>query len=185
MLRLYIPESEECWDERNEVFVTFKAQTLTLEHSLISLSKWESKWKKSFLDRIEKEQLTREELLDYFRCMTLTQNVDPDIYYGFSDDIRAQILAYINDSMTATTFSKVDDQRGGSKQIVTSELIYYWMTAHRIPFEAQKWHLNRLLTLIRICNIKNQEPKKMGKNQLRSRNRALNAARRKKLNSTG
>lgn len=184
MLRLTIPETE-VWDEVKEEFIYFKSQTLTLEHSLVSLSKWESKWKKSFLDRSEKKQLTREELLDYFRCMTLTQNVDPDIYYGFSDDIQMQITTYINDNMTATTFSKTEDQRGGPKQIITSELIYYWMTAHRIPFEAQKWHLNRLLTLIRICNIKNQEPKKMGKNQLRSRNRALNAARRKKLNTTG
>ena len=184
MLRLTIPAAE-CWDERKEEFVNFKEQTLVFEHSLVSLSKWESKWKKSFLDAIEKKKLTREELLDYFRCMTLTQNVNSDIYYGFNAEIQNKIVEYIDDTMTATTFSNTDDKKGGPKQIVTSELIYYWMTAHRIPFEAQKWHLNRLLTLIRICNIKNAEPKKMGKNQLRSRNRALNAARRKKLNTTG
>lgn len=181
MLQITVPAVEQ-WDEQKQEFITTgKEQTLCLEHSLVSLSKWESKWNKIFLDKREK---TTEEILDYIKCMTLTQNVNPDIYNRLTVENFQQIHEYIEAPMTATTF--YDDKRGGgSREKVTSELIYYWMIALNIPFECQKWHLNRLLTLIRVCNVKNAPPKKMSKRDIASRNAALNAARRKQLNTRG
>lgn len=181
MLTIIVPAGEQ-YDERTGEFIYVKKdQVLQLEHSLISLSKWESKWCKSFLSRNDK---TEEELLDYIKCMTLTQNVDSAVYRNLSKDNIEQINKYIEAPMTATSFS--EDKRGrANREIITSELIYYWMISLNIPFECQKWHLNRLLTLIRVCNIKNQPPKKMGKKTLMSRNAALNAARRKQLNTNG
>ena len=179
MLQLTIP-ANEVWDEEKQEFVYIKEQTLRLEHSLVSLSKWESKWCKSFFAREDK---TYEETIDYIKCMTLNQHIDPDVYRYLTNQNIKDINEYIAAPMTATTFS--DNRRGGPREQITSELIYYWMIALNIPFECQKWHLNRLLTLIRVCNIKNQPPKKMSKNEIRSRNAALNAARRKRLNSKG
>lgn len=179
MLEIKI-KTTELWDDEKEEFIDPKEETLKLEHSLVSLSKWESKWHKPF---ITKEQKTREETIDYIRFMTLNKNVDPDIYYCLSDADMSKINQYIDDPMTATTFSGKD--KGTSREQITAELIYYWMIALNIPFECQKWHLNKLLTLIRVCNIKNAPPKKMGKNDLMRRNAALNAARRKQLNSKG
>ena len=181
MLRITVPISPEGWDEVKGEFVEPKTQTLQLEHSLVSLSRWESKWCKPFLSSNEK---TAEETLDYIKCMTLTQNVDPDVYNHLTAKNIEEINQYIYAPMTATTFS--EDKRGkGSREVVTSELVYYWMIALNIPFECQKWHLNRLLTLIRVCNIKNTPPKKMSKRDIMSRNAALNEARRKRLNTTG
>lgn len=180
MLRITIAANES-WDELREEFVTNKEQTLQLEHSLVSLSKWESKWHKSFLNA---RGMTTEELLDYVRCMTLTQNVSPDIYYRITNAQIDEIRAYINAPMTATTFSE-DKRSKPSREIITSELIYHWMIDAGIPFECQKWHLNRLLTLIRVRNVKNSKPKPMGKKALMSRNTALNAARRNQLHSRG
>lgn len=180
MLHLTITIPEQ-YDEIKEEFIPAKQRDLQLEHSLVSLSKWESKWHKPFLTKQEK---TIEETLDYIKCMTLTQNVKPEVYSRLTSENINAINKYIEDSMTATTFS--DDQKGKmSREQVTSELIYYWMIALNIPVEFQKWHLNRLLTLIRVCNVKNQPPKKMNKRDVMSRNAALNAARRKKLNSKG
>ncbi|MBO5906212.1 MAG: hypothetical protein J6Q84_07330 [Kiritimatiellae bacterium] len=180
MLTIIIP-GVELWDEKNQEFIYGKEQTLQLEHSLVSLSKWESKWCKPFLSKAEK---TDEEILDYIKFMTITQNVNPEVYLRLSNDNIKRINDYISHPATATTFSQAN---GGKKsnEIVTSELIYYWMTALNIPFECQKWHLNRLLTLIRIANIKNAPPKKMSKRETMSRYQALNAARRKQLNSKG
>ena len=181
MLRITIPLSPEGWDDEKQEFVTPKVQVLQLEHSLVSLSKWESKWCKPFLTRDNK---TDEETLDYIKCMTVTQNVNPEVYNHLTPQNIREVNEYISAPMTATSFS--EDRSGkGSREIVTSELIYYWMVALNIPFECQKWHLNRLLTLIRVCNIKNAPPKKMSKRDIMSRNAALNAARRKKLNSSG
>lgn len=179
MLEIVIP-STELWNEEKQEFVSIKGATLKLEHSLVSLSKWESKWCKPFLSKDDK---TREETLDYIKCMTLTQNVDANIYNYITDDNINKIVTYINAPMTATTFR--EENKGGSREIVTAELIYYWMIALNIPFECQKWHLNKLLTLIRVCNVKNQPPKKMSKREIMSRNASLNAARRKQLNSKG
>ena len=180
MLRIVIPESE-LFNEQTGEFISVKKQTLQLEHSLVSLSKWESKWHKPFLGNEDK---TFDETIDYIRCMTLSQNIDPNIYMFLTQENIKEINDYIGDPMTATTFS--DDGNGrNNREIITSELIYYWMVALNIPFECQKWHLNRLLTLIRVCNIKNQPPKKRSQGQIMSRNAALNAARRKQLNSKG
>lgn len=180
MLRITVPAAE-FFDEVREEFVYAKEVTLQLEHSLVSLSKWESKWNKAFLGKQEK---TDEEILDYVRCMTLTQNVDPEVYTRLSAQNYAAINAYIEAPMTATYFSE-DKQSKGNREVVTSELIYYWMISYNIPVEFQKWHLNRLLTLIRVCNIKNSPPKKRSKRDLMRRNAALNAARRNRLGSKG
>lgn len=172
----------ELWDEVKQEFISYKkAQVLQLEHSLISISKWEQKWHKAFLSKNDK---TYEETIYYIQCMTLTQNVDPISYYFISDDDMNRINEYISDSMTATFFME-DKKPARSSEIVTSELIYYWMIALGIPFECQKWHLNRLLTLIKICQIKNAPPKKRSKRDIMAQNAALNAARRKRLNTKG
>ena len=192
MLRVTIPAQPaipdmEFFDEKKQEFITvpgkpaMKEQRLQLEHSLVSLSKWESKWCKPFLT---KKPLTTEETLDYIRCMTLTQNVPPEVYERMPEDVIKQISDYINAPMTATWFSKEAEKKGGN-ETVTSELIYYWMIALQIPWDCQKWHLNRLITLVKICNIKNAPPKKMSKRSIMSQNAALNAARRKQLNSKG
>jgi hypothetical protein len=181
MLRIIVP-AVEGWDEAKQEFVDLKpAQTLSLEHSLVSLSKWESKWCKPFVSTKDK---TSEEMIDYIKCMTLTQNVSDDVYNRLSTENIRQINEYINAPMTATWFNERKNGSQRSEQI-TSELIYYWMIALNIPFECQKWHLNRLLTLVRICNIKNQPSKKMSRNEILSQNAALNAARKKQLNSRG
>lgn len=180
MLRITIPAVEQ-WDEAKQEFIYTKEQTLSLEHSLVSLSKWESKWCKAFLTKQEK---TFEETLDYIKCMTLTQNVDPEVYNYLTNGNINEINEYIEAPMTATYFSDEKTSKTSREQ-VTAELIYYWMIALNIPFECQKWHLNRLLTLIKVCNIKNQPPKKRSKKDIMSRNAALNAARRKRLNTKG
>lgn len=180
MLRITIPAVEQ-WDEQKQEFITTKEQTLSLEHSLVSLSKWESKWCKAFLTKDEK---TSQETLDYIKFMTLTQNVDSEVYNYLTNGNISEINEYIEAPMTATYFSDEKTSKTSREQI-TAELIYYWMIALNIPFECQKWHLNRLLTLIKVCNIKNQPPKKRSKKDIMSRNAALNAARRKQLNTKG
>ena len=182
MLTITIPASEY-FDERTQEFFTLKEQTLQLEHSLVSLSKWESKWCKSFLSKTT--EMTLEETIDYIKCMTITQNIDPSVYSRLSRSNIEEINKYIEAPMTATTFYEDPQQKGRYKETVTSELIYYWMIALNIPMECQKGHLNRLLTLIRVCNIKNAPPKKMSKGDITRRNAALNAARRKQFNSKG
>lgn len=171
----------EKWDESEQEFVYVKETTLQLEHSLISLSKWESKWCKPFFSKTEK---THEETIDYIKLMTLTPNVDPDVYNRLSNENIIQINDYILAPMTATTFGK-DTNSKNSREIITAELIYYWMITLNIPFECEKWHLNKLITLIKVCNIKNTPPKKMSKRDVMSRNAALNAARRQQMNSKG
>lgn len=179
MLTLHIA-MREYWDEQKEEFVYQDKKTIQLEHSLVSLSKWEAKWHKPFLT---KEPKSPEEILDYIRFMTITQNVKPDLYGRLTPEHYRQINEYIDDPMTATWFGK-EKSRIGREQ-VTAELIYYWMIALNIPFECQKWHLNRLLTLIKVCNIKQQPDKKMSKREILANNAALNAARRAKLHTKG
>ena len=181
MLQLVIPLGPEIFDDEKQEFITPETKTLQLEHSLVSLSKWESKWCKPFFS---KEEKTPEETIDYIKCMTITQNVKDEVYSHLTRDNIMQINKYIEAPMTATTFSK-NKKGGGSKEIITSELIYYWMIELNIPSEYQKWHLNRLLTLIQVCNVKNEPAKKMSNKEIMSRNRALNAARKKKLNTRG
>ena len=187
MLRITIPATE-LWDERKSEFVYTKEQTLQLEHSLISLSKWESKWCKPFLT---KDSKTVEETIDYIRCMTVTPNVDQSVYNYLTNEHINLVNDYISAPMTATWFNE-DKNSKASREQITNELIYYWMIALQIPFDpCEKWHLNRLLTLVKVCNIKNQQTntpgtknKKMSNSDLARRN-ALNAARRKQLNTRG
>ena len=180
MLLLTIPATEQ-WDEIKQEFVYTKEQTLRLEHSLVSLSKWESTWCRPFLS---KTPMNEEETIDYIRCMTLTQNVDPNVYRCLTDKHIQLVRQYIEAPMTATTITE-DPSNRGRREIVTAELIYYWMIALGIPPEYQKWHLNRLIMLIRVCNAKNAPSKKMSKRDVMSRNRALNEARKKRLNTKG
>lgn len=180
MLEITVPATE-MFDEAKQEFVNYKEQTLQLEHSLVSLSKWESKWHKAFLSKREK---TAEETIDYVRCMTITKNVDPSVYSRLTRENVDQINKYIEDPMTAVYFPE-DKSSGTSGDTVTSELIYYWMISLNIPQEYQKWHLNRLMALIKVCNIKNSPGKKMSKADIMRRNASLNAARRAKMHSNG
>lgn len=185
MLEIVVPATQigEKFDEAKSEFIPImtKEQTLKLEHSLVSISKWEAKWHKPFL---MKKTKTTEETIDYVQCMTLTQNVDPNVYKALTQQLLAEVSAYIDASMTATTFSK-HGNRSANREIITSEVIYYWMVTYQIPFECQKWHLSRLLTLINVCNVKNAPQKKMSNREIMAQNRALNAARRKRLHTKG
>ena len=181
MLRITVPISPEGWDEKKQMFVEPKFQTLQLEHSLVSLSKWESKYCKPFISTKDK---TYEESLDYIKFMTLNPSVNPEVYDHITMANMQEINAYIDSPMTATTFSN-DKTAKKNREIITAELIYYWMVALNIPFECQKWHLNRLLTLVRVCEIKNTPPKKKNKRDTAKRYAAMNAARKKQLNTKG
>lgn len=181
MLTITVTIGQECFNDETGEFLEAESCELQMEHSLVSISKWESKWNKPFLSNSD---MTDKETLDYIQCMTLTENVDPTIYNRLDRENIEQIKAYIEAPMTATTFSNNKAGKSG-REIITAELIYYWMIALNIPFECQYWHINRLLTLVRVCNIKNQPPKKMSRREVMSRNAALNAQRRAQLNTTG
>ncbi len=180
MLKIFV-KGREMFDEENLTFITAKDTVLQLEHSLISLSKWESKWHKPFLSN---RNITEEEMRDYIRCMTITQNVPDDVYYCMSDKNLMDIKKYMEDPMTATWFN--DKQTPKSRQrTITAELIYYWMFSNDIPLEWEKRHLNRLLTLIRVCNNENAPKKKMKMKDIYKQNAALNEARKEKWKSRG
>jgi len=194
MLTITIPATE-LWDENKNEFIDLlkKPITLQLEHSLVSLAKWEAKWKKPFLGKQEEYNMTVEETTDYIRCMTITQNVNPEIYNYLPSDIFSQINNYIKDAMTATWFGENNSKKKPAKEIITAELIYYQMIVLNIPIEFQKWHLNRLLTLIKVCAIKQEEQPtgvdkkgkpKMSKEQIKNR-RAINQARLKAMGTEG
>lgn len=180
MLEITIP-GQEFYDEEKSEFITSKSYILQLEHSLVSLSKWEAKWEKPFLAKDEK---TNEQVVDYIRFMTITQNVKPEIYDNLPFSIFQEIENYIKASMTATWFNEREQQKF-NKEIVTSEIIYYWMIANNIPFECQKWHLNRLMTLIRVCSLKNAPQKKMSRKEMLANRRKINDQRRAISGSKG
>lgn len=183
MLKLTVP-GYEYFNPQTNAFGHTKTTVLQLEHSLVSLSKWEEKWQKPFLG---KDAKTMEECIDYVRCMTITQNVDPMVYGGLTNDNFEAVNKYIESPMTATWFSEKQNNKF-NRDVITAEVIYYWMIALNIPFECQKWHLNKLLTLVRVCNIKNAPPKKRGKGVNRTaldQRAALNRARREQLHSKG
>ena len=180
MLQITIDENE-LWDEKTNQFINIEKHVLQMEHSLISISKWESKWCKSFISTRDK---TFEETIDYIRCMTLNEDVDPMVYMCLTRKHIEDINAYIEAPMTATHFYQDRDGKSSREQI-TSELIYYWMITAQIPFECQEWHINRLFALIRVCNVKNTPPKKMSKGEIMRRNAALNAQRKQQLNTKG
>lgn len=189
MLRIIVPgrPEMEAWDEQHERFVILpevKEQTLQLEHSLISLWKWESKWHKAYHGKREK---TTEETIDYIRCMTITPNVSPEVYDNLTEENFKTIYDYIMAPMTATYFP---EEKNGTinRETVTADLIYYWMITLNIPFEpCEKWHLNRLIALIRVCCMKNSSGNKkkgVSSESLAARKR-LNAERRARAKSKG
>ena len=180
MLEIEIPRTE-IWDNENEVFSYVDSCKLVLEHSLISISKWESKWNKPFLTRDEK---TPEEMIDYVKCM-IVNRADPVVCNCLTTDNYKQINDYIAAPMTATTFRENGGTPRGNREIMTAEVIYFYMISFGIPFECEKWHINRLLTLIRVCSIKNAPSKKMSKSAAAKQQRALNAQRRAKAHSKG
>ena len=173
--------AEEVYDESQSAFQTQGGVELQLEHSLVSLSKWESKHEKPFLG---KDSKTGEELLSYVECMLLDEKPRGEILHKLSEENLAAINTYINAKMTATWFSEAPGAPA-SRDVITAELVYYWMTVFSIPFECQYWHLNRLFTLIRICNVKQSKPKKMSRAEIAQRNRELNAQRRAQLGTKG
>lgn len=180
MLRLVI-EGDEYYNDDTQEFETFNDVVIELEHSLLALSKWESKYEKPFLSSKEK---TPEEILGYIEAMIITPGLDLDVLNRCSQKNIDMIQEYIESSQSATTFGMMPERRGPG-EVITSELIYYWMVAFSIPFECENWHLNRLFALIRICNIKNAKPKKMSRHEMAQRNREINEQRRKQLNTTG
>lgn len=186
MLKIIVP-GEELYDPIKERFYIIKSTELTLEHSLISLSKWEMKHKKPFLPSspLAPVKVTPEEMLDYIRCMTLTQNVDPNVYNALTKENIEEIKAYMADPMTATTIAKKPGAKRGQQRTITSELIYAWMAILRIPYTCEKWHLNRLLTLIQVTSIEQEPPEKMDPKRMMSQQKALNSARRAKFKSRG
>lgn len=188
MLQITVPgrEKVEVWDERNDCFAYLpevKGQTLQLEHSLISLWKWESKWNKAYHGKQEK---TTEEVIDYIKCMTITKNVNPLLYETLTEDNYKAIYDYIGAPMSAVYFPN-EEKNTINGDTVTADLIYYWMVSLTIPFEpCEKWHLNRLIALIRVCCIKNapKDGKGMTADKLAAR-RNLMAQRRAKRKSKG
>lgn len=180
MLEIEVPE-KELFDEETQTFVSIPRVVLRLEHSLVSISKWEMKWKKPFLTSTQK---TKEETLDYIRCMSLNQNVNDAVFLSLGPNEIRKIDEYIGEDRTATTFSNLP-KNSNSKKIITSEQIYYWMAANGIPFECQKWHLSRLLTLLQIASLENSPKRKMSRREIYDQNRALNKARRKANRSRG
>jgi hypothetical protein len=180
MLKIIIPGTEY-FNEETEEFESVGDFELELEHSLISLSKWESKHQKPFLSSSDK---TPEEILEYIEAMILTPVYPEDLFSRFAHENFSRINAYIESSQSATTFGSMPARKGRG-EVITSELIYYWMVAFNIPFECERWHLNRLFALVRICNLKNSKPQKMSRSEIAARNRELNAQRRQQYNTRG
>jgi hypothetical protein len=181
MLNIIVLGTEH-FNEQTETFETVGDVELQLEHSLVSLSKWESRFKKPFLSNDAK---SADEIFYYIQAMILFPVYAPiDIVYRLSQANLNEINEYIESEQSATTFG-IMPERKGRGEVITSELIYYWMVAFNIPFECEFWHLNRLFSLVRICNIKNSKPKKLSRHEIASRNRELNAARRSQYNTAG
>jgi hypothetical protein len=179
MLRLEIAMTEDFDEEKNQ-FVTGQVVVLELEHSLESLSKWESKWEVPFLGNQEK---TQEQVIDYIRTMNSRGEISPEVISHFNAKTFNDVNAYISAKMTATWFP--DTKSRGPQRIITAELIYYWMIALNIPFECQQWHLNKLLTLIQVCNAENAPKKKMSSAAAAAERQRLNDERRRATGSTG
>lgn len=183
MLQISLP-AKRMFNEQTQEFIVVDAMTLKLEHSLISIHRWESKWHKSYMSSQESGRMTVEEAMDYIRCMSLDPNISLDVIGRLSNKNLDDIRQYISDPMTATTFGG-SNRKKGKKQIITAELVYYWMTAYGIPFECAKWHFNQLMALIHVCSIKNAPTHKQSKKQSAANYAALNKARRARTGSSG
>ena len=181
-MTLIIPAQPAAWDEEKEEFIETKGATLVLEHSLVSVAKWESKYKKPFISDKPK---TRDETLDYIKFMTITQNVDPKVYSFITNKMLNDINEYICDPMSATIVPQKNNRHKGRPQIITNALVYSWMVAQQIPFSCEKWHFNRLLKLIEVCNFNNSSGDKVSKASKAREYAALNEARLKRYNSRG
>jgi hypothetical protein len=179
MLTIII-KGDEFFNESTEEFESQDDVVLKLEHSLVSLSKWESEFEKPFLNNDKK---TPEEIYGYIKAMIIDE-CSNEILLRLSNQNIQEINEYIDAKRSATTFGVMPEKRGKA-EVITSELIYYWMVTFNIPFECETWHLNRLFALIRICNLKNSTPKKMSKNEIAMRNRELNAKRKAELQTRG
>ena len=183
MLNLKIPEISELWDEKTQQFYSVHAQTIQLEHSLIAISKWEAKWHRPFLDDLRWKKITPDQLMDYIKCMTVTHNVDDIVFRSLQAPQLQEIIDYINDPATATTFSNSDSVP--NFEIITSEVIYWEMIALGIWKECEKWNINRLVTLIQVCNNKNKKGQAMPTNKIHSQNRMVNEMRKAKYHTRG
>jgi hypothetical protein len=172
---------EEHWDQENEKFVYPDSFKLELEHSLVSLSKWESKWEVPFLGEKPK---TTEMVLDYIECMILTPDPPADWISKLSKENIEEITAYFDSKQSATWFN---DHHPEPKtgETITSELVYYWLDICDIDWQAQYWHLNRLLTLVKIHTVKQAKPKPMSRSEMLRRRRALNKQRLKEMEEGG
>lgn len=179
MLTLNVPEID-LFNDETQTFTLIPAVVLELEHSLVSISKWESVWEKPFL---APEQKTSEETFSYIEQMCLTPNVPSEVFRNLSHDHMRQINVYIDAKMTATWFK--EEAKRASREVVTAEIVYYWLVALNIPFECETWHFNRLITLIKVCNQKNSPPKKMSRREILNQNRQINAARRQQYGTSG
>lgn len=174
----------ELYNDKTEQFETTPDFTVTLEHSLVSLSKWESKHEKPFLGKDEK---TLDETLDYIESMLVSSPafLPQGWVHRFSEEDLETIHNYIDAKRSATWFSDLNQRPENNGEVITSELVYYWLIAFQIPFECETWHLSRLFTLIRICSAKNSKPKKMTRSEIAARNRELNAKRKAELGTKG
>ena len=178
-----IVNGDEVFNEATSEFSSVGDFELNLEHSLVSLSKWESKFERPFLG---KDLKTSDEIIWYVKAMILNQSYPSDLWTRISQNNLDEINTYVESKQSATTFGSMPEMRGRQRpEVITSELIYYWMIAFNIPFETQYWHLNRLFSLIRICNTKQSKPRKMSKAEVAQRNRDLNAQRRAQLGTSG
>lgn len=172
----------EYYDDSQEVFVPV-TMPIAFEHSLLSLSKWESKYEKPFLS--ENHDKTEEEILDYLRMMAINPAVTDAHLANLSNKNITELQNYLGSKQTATWFSDRKKTQKAPPETPTAELIYYWMFSYQIPIECESWHINRLLTLIRVFGEKNQEPEKMSKSEMLARNRKLNAQRKAKMQTKG
>ena len=178
---IHVP-AQEFFNNETQTFLNLKETTFKIEHSLVAIAKWESKWHVAFLD--DKAEKTDEMIIDYIKCMTISQNVDPEIYNHLPPETIKEINDYIGDPMTATKFTNINNGPG-TGEFITNEVVYYWMIASNIPLECEKWHFNRLMTLIRVCSEKNSPGKKMNRRDILKQNRELNEARKKAMNTRG